>query len=66
MTSLMQYFGKSLNKISTLRLHEKANRTCRRALGFVVDILADSPSDETEKYESVLQMKEMNSLGPFE
>lgn len=51
MTSLMQYFGKSLNKMSKLRLHEKANSVCRKALCLVVDVLADSSSDETVKCE---------------
>lgn len=44
MTSLMQYFGKSLDKISKLRRHENANRIRRRAFGLAVEILAASPS----------------------
>lgn len=53
MTSLMQFFGKSLNKISKFRLQEKANSTRRRTLALDDEKLTDSPfvdddDDETE------------------
>lgn len=50
MTSLMQFFGSSLNKIAKLRLHEKANSIRRNALVRVVSAFKASLllSDETE------------------
>lgn len=43
----MQYLGKSLNRISKFRLHEKANSVRRKILEFVVATLIDPASDET-------------------
>lgn len=50
MTSLMQFFGCSLNKIAKLRLHEKENSMRRSAFDLVVSELIASllPSDEAE------------------
>lgn len=50
MTSLMQFFGNSLNKIAKLRLHEKENSMRRNALDLVVSAFKASLllSDETE------------------
>lgn len=44
----MQYLGRSLNKISKFRLHEKANNIRRNVLGFDDAMLTDPTSDETE------------------
>lgn len=44
----MQYFGKSLNKISKFRRHEKASKMRRRIFGLADEILADSWSNEDD------------------
>lgn len=48
MTSVMQYFGKSLNKISKFRRHEKASKMRRRIFGLADEILTDSWSIEDD------------------
>lgn len=48
MTSMMQYFGKSLNNISKFRRHEKANKIRRRIFELVVVIPIDSWSDDED------------------
>lgn len=47
-TSLMQYFGRSLNKISKFRRHENAINSRRRVFGFDDAMLIEPASDETE------------------